>query len=95
MAVETFGLWATIAGLAVTVGGLLVRYGRVLERQKIHGEILDQHRVELDDLSDGHSRATAASEALRGEMRGLQETMRGLADTLRECIQRLDRHLER
>ncbi len=52
----------------------------------IHGEILDQHRVELDDLADGHSKATAASEALRGEMRGLQETMRGLAVLLAVAV---------
>ena len=95
MAVETFGLWATIAGLAITVGGLLVRYGRMLERQKVHGETLVQHRSELDDLADGHSETKAASEALRGEMRELQATIRGLADTLREWISRLDRHLER
>ena len=89
------GVWIAIAGLAVTVGGLLVRYGRVLERQKVHTEILEQHRGELDDLADGHSETKAASEALRGEMRELQATIRGLSDTLREWIQRLDRHLEK
>lgn len=89
------GIWVAIGALAVTVGGLLVRYGRVLERQKVHSELLDQHRGELDELAHGHGETRAAFEGLKGEIAGLKGVMEALGDTLREWIQRLDRHLEK
>ena len=95
MTAETIGLWVAIGGLALAVGTNLVQLGRVLERQKVHGEELSRHETRLVNLADGHSEARAIFESLRGELKGIRGVMEAWSTRMEEWIERVDRHLEK
>ena len=73
-----------LAGL----GGILVTLGRVLERQKAHGEALKAHDDRISDMEAGHSAHTTLLE-------GFKVAMENLSTTLSKWIDRMDRYIEK
>ena len=71
--------------LFITVCGLLVQVGRLMERQKVHGETLKEHRTELDELGRGHIEVVE----LRGEMRGIRDAITGLRADLTRILEKM------
>ena len=92
---ETIGVWMAIGGLALAVGTNLVQLGRVLERQKVHGEEILRQREDIADLADGHSESKAIFEALKGELNGIRSVLQAWSSRMEEWIKRFDRHIER
>lgn len=95
MSAETVAAVAAVATILLALAGVLITLGRVLERQKVHGEEFTAVKARLDALEDGHGEHNAAFEALRGEIKGLNSVIKNLVTSMDRWTDRLDRHLEK